>query len=120
MMRATRTLCWTTSVRSWQVRVKPCSSIVRSSSSTPMVSRPPSSEFETGHHSNRAARADLQQRGGTMMTAKRGSSKRPERSAKPSRAQRVAGRLQAELMDLVLRGALHDPGIADTYVTKVQ
>jgi ribosome-binding factor A len=55
-----------------------------------------------------------------MMTAKRGSAKRPERSSKPSRSQRVGGRLQAELMDLVLRGALRDPGLHDTYITQVQ
>jgi ribosome-binding factor A len=39
--------------------------------------------------------------------------------AKPSRAQRVAGRLQAELMELLLRGLLRDPATADVYVTGV-
>jgi ribosome-binding factor A len=39
--------------------------------------------------------------------------------AKPNRSQRVAGRLKSELMELVLRGALRDPALADTYVTEV-
>jgi ribosome-binding factor A len=42
------------------------------------------------------------------------------RPNKPGRAQRVAGRLQAELMELVLRGALRDPGLADAYFTEIQ
>ena len=45
------------------------------------------------------------------------SSVRPN---KPSRSQRVAGRLQAELMELVLRGALRDPSLADAYFTQIQ
>ncbi|MET0388551.1 MAG: 30S ribosome-binding factor RbfA [Polyangiales bacterium] len=61
-----------------------------------------------------------------MTTGKRGSGKRPERSARaaptarPGRSHRVGGRLQAELMDLVIRGALRDPGLADTYITRVE
>ena len=57
------------------------------------------------------------------MGAKRsgsGGGKRIDRSNKPSRAQRVSGRLQAELMELVLRGALRDPGLADAYFTQIQ
>jgi ribosome-binding factor A len=57
------------------------------------------------------------------MGAKRsgsGGGKRVDRSNKPSRAQRVSGRLQAELMELVLRGALRDPGLADAYFTQIQ
>jgi ribosome-binding factor A len=38
---------------------------------------------------------------------------------KPNRAQRVSGRMQAELMELVLRGGLRDPAVADVYVTDV-
>jgi ribosome-binding factor A len=45
------------------------------------------------------------------------SSLRPN---KPSRSQRVAGRLQAELMELVLRGSLRDPSLADAYFTEIQ
>jgi ribosome-binding factor A len=45
---------------------------------------------------------------------------RPSGSGKkPNRATRVAGRLQAELMELVLRGSLRDPGLHDAYVTNV-
>jgi ribosome-binding factor A len=57
------------------------------------------------------------------MGAKRsggGGGKRVDRPNKPSRAQRVSGRLQAELMELVLRGALRDPGLADAYFTQIQ
>ena len=54
------------------------------------------------------------------MSAKRSSGKRPDRGNKSSRSQRVAGRLQAELMELVLRGGLRDPGLADGYFTRVQ
>jgi ribosome-binding factor A len=54
------------------------------------------------------------------MSAKRRPSARPERSNKPSRASRVAGRLQAELMELIVRGALRDPGVADAYFTEVK
>jgi ribosome-binding factor A len=32
----------------------------------------------------------------------------------------VAGRLQAELMELVLRGALREPSLADAYFTEIQ
>jgi ribosome-binding factor A len=50
-----------------------------------------------------------------------GGGRRNERpSNKPSRAQRVAGRLQAELMELVLRGGLRDPGLTDAYFTQIQ
>lgn len=49
-----------------------------------------------------------------------GGGRRNDRPNKPSRAQRVAGRLQAELMELVLRGALRDPSLADTYFTQIQ
>jgi ribosome-binding factor A len=38
---------------------------------------------------------------------------------KPGRAARVAGRLKSELMELVLRGSLRDPGLHDAYVTDV-
>ena len=54
------------------------------------------------------------------MSAKRSSGKRAERGNKPSRSQRVAGRLQAELMELVLRGGLRDPGLADAYFTSIK
>lgn len=53
------------------------------------------------------------------MSAKRSNSRRSDRPNKPSRAQRVAGRLQAELMELVLRGALRDPGLADAFFTQI-
>jgi ribosome-binding factor A len=53
------------------------------------------------------------------MSAKRRPSARAERSSKPARAQRVAGRLQSELMELIVRGALRDPGVADAYFTNV-
>ena len=46
--------------------------------------------------------------------------RRSDRPNKPSRAQRVAGRLQAELMELVLRGALRDPSLADAYFTEIK
>jgi ribosome-binding factor A len=49
-----------------------------------------------------------------MMKAK------PGHSPKPSRAQRVGGLLQAELMELLLRGGLRDPALADVYVTRVE
>ena len=39
--------------------------------------------------------------------------------SKPSRSQRVSGRLKSELMELLLRGALRDPALADIYVTDV-
>jgi len=58
------------------------------------------------------------------MGAKRsggGGGKRNDRPPnKPSRAQPVAGRLQAELMELVLRGSLRDPSLADAYFTQIQ
>lgn len=54
------------------------------------------------------------------MSARRSSGKRPDRSQKPSRSTRVAGRLQAELMELVLRGGLRDPALADAYFTQVK
>lgn len=54
------------------------------------------------------------------MSGKRSGGRRSDRPSKPSRSQRVAGRIQAELMDLVLRGALRDPGIADAYFTEVR
>lgn len=54
--------------------------------------------------------------GGGGSGGRRSSSARPN---KPSRAQRVAGRLQAELMELVLRGALRDPSLADAYFTEI-
>jgi len=54
------------------------------------------------------------------MSAKRSSRRRAERGNKPSRSQRVSGRLQAELMELVLRGGLRDPGLADAYFTNVK
>ena len=56
--------------------------------------------------------------GGSGSGGRRSSSS--ARPNKPSRAQRVAGRLQAELMELVLRGALRDPSLADTYFTQIQ
>jgi ribosome-binding factor A len=40
--------------------------------------------------------------------------------ARPKRADRVAERLRAELMDLLLRGAVRDPAVADVFVTEVQ
>ncbi|HET8936640.1 MAG TPA: 30S ribosome-binding factor RbfA [Polyangiales bacterium] len=49
-----------------------------------------------------------------------GGGRRIDRPNKPSRAQRVAGRLQAELMELVLRGALREPSLADAYFTEIQ
>jgi ribosome-binding factor A len=39
---------------------------------------------------------------------------------KPKRGDRVAERLKTELMDLLLRGVLRDPGLADLYVTGVK
>jgi ribosome-binding factor A len=54
------------------------------------------------------------------MSGKRSSGRRPERGSKPSRSQRVAGRLQAELMELVLRGGLRDPGLVDAYFTQIK
>jgi len=54
------------------------------------------------------------------MSAKRSTGRRPDRGSKPSRSTRVAGRLQAELMELVLRGGLRDPGLADGYFTQVK
>jgi ribosome-binding factor A len=35
--------------------------------------------------------------------------------SKPSRSQRVAGRFKTELMELVLRGTVRDPALADVY-----
>jgi len=35
------------------------------------------------------------------------------------RSERVAGRIQSELMDLLLRGAVRDPAAAGTYVSRV-
>src|SRR4051812_33522231 len=40
-------------------------------------------------------------------------------TSRPKRSDRVAGRLQAELMDLVLRGGLRNPSLADVYITNV-
>ena len=45
---------------------------------------------------------------------------RSPQSPKPSRAQRVGGRLKAELMELLLRGGLRDPAVAGVYVTHVE
>lgn len=56
------------------------------------------------------------------MSAKRKAPARGGKSArpnKPSRADRVAGRLQSELMELIVRGSLRDPGVVDTYFTQV-
>lgn len=53
------------------------------------------------------------------MTAKRGTPKHQDKAARPSRSQRVAGLLQSELMELVLRGSLRDPRLGDTYITNV-
>jgi ribosome-binding factor A len=39
---------------------------------------------------------------------------------KPNRAQRVAERLKAELMDFLLRGGLREPALAAAYVTGVE
>jgi ribosome-binding factor A len=58
--------------------------------------------------------------GGGAGGAGAGGGRRSDRPNKPSRAQRVSGRLQAELMELVLRGALRDPSLADTYFTQIQ
>jgi ribosome-binding factor A len=41
------------------------------------------------------------------------------RTAKPSRSARVAGLLKSELMELLLRGSVRDPALADAYVTDV-
>lgn len=38
----------------------------------------------------------------------------------PKRAVRVAERVRAELMDLLLRGEVHDPGTRDVFVSDVQ
>jgi ribosome-binding factor A len=40
-------------------------------------------------------------------------------SSKPNRANRVSGRMQAELMELVLSGRLRDPAVVDVYITSV-
>lgn len=37
----------------------------------------------------------------------------------PKRADRVAERLRAELMELLLRGGVRDPAVADVYITEV-
>jgi ribosome-binding factor A len=55
-----------------------------------------------------------------MSSAKRKAGARPGRPNKPSRASRVAGRLQSELMELIVRGALRDPGVSDAYFTRVE
>jgi ribosome-binding factor A len=39
---------------------------------------------------------------------------------KPNRAQRVAERLKAELMEFLLRGGLREPALAAAYVTRVE
>jgi ribosome-binding factor A len=56
-----------------------------------------------------------------MMTRKAPNSRKPTRldGHKPSRAERVSGRLKAEVMELLLRGALRDPALVDAYVTSV-
>ena len=56
---------------------------------------------------------------GSKRSGGAGGGRRNDRPNKPSRAQRVAGRLQAELMELVLRGALRDPSLADAYFTEI-
>lgn len=38
----------------------------------------------------------------------------------PKRAVRVAERVRAELMDMLLRGEVHDPGVRDVFVSDVQ
>jgi ribosome-binding factor A len=59
------------------------------------------------------------------MSAKRksgsgsGQGQRVNRPNKPNRATRVAGRLKSELMELIVRGELRDPGVADAYFTDV-
>lgn len=40
-------------------------------------------------------------------------------TAKPARSERVAERVRAELMELLLRGRVHDPDARDLYVTDV-
>lgn len=57
---------------------------------------------------------------GSKRSGGAGGGRRSDRPNKPSRAQRVAGRLQAELMELVLRGSLRDPSLADAYFTQIQ
>jgi ribosome-binding factor A len=54
------------------------------------------------------------------MSTKRSAPKHGDRPSKPSRSQRVSGRLQSELMELVLRGSLRDPRLGDTYITRVE
>lgn len=39
--------------------------------------------------------------------------------SRPKRADRVAERLRAELMDLLLRGGVRDPAVSDVYITDV-
>jgi ribosome-binding factor A len=46
-------------------------------------------------------------------------SNRAGQGPKPSRSQRVAGRLKAELMEFLLRGGVRDPAVSDVYVTKL-
>jgi ribosome-binding factor A len=41
-------------------------------------------------------------------------------TARPKRSNRVAGRLQAEIMGLLLRGGLRDRTLSDVYVTRVE
>ena len=41
------------------------------------------------------------------------------RKQKPNRSQRVAERLQTELMDFLLRGGLREPALTSAYVTGV-
>jgi ribosome-binding factor A len=38
---------------------------------------------------------------------------------RPKRSDRVAERMRAELMDLILRGGVRDPAVSDVYVTEV-
>lgn len=40
--------------------------------------------------------------------------------ARPKRADRVAERLRAELMDMLLRGDVRDPAVHDAFVTAVR
>jgi ribosome-binding factor A len=54
-----------------------------------------------------------------MSTKKARGPKPKAHGPKPSRAQRVAGLLRAELMELLLRGGLRDKAVADAYVTNV-
>jgi ribosome-binding factor A len=38
---------------------------------------------------------------------------------RPKRSDRVAARLQSELMDFIIRGGVRDPSLSDLYVTQV-